>query len=121
MQNAAKDVHAAKVALGTNWIIGKMLGEGAFGTVIIVQRKSDKQEAAAKIIAIPRDIKERQAIAKETHMMKSMDHPYIVKCFESVSTPTHAFLILELMSASLALDPSTSGLPSLPAGWSAAG
>ena len=35
------------------WTVGKTLGEGAFGLVKLVDRKSDGQQAACKIIAMP--------------------------------------------------------------------
>jgi len=90
-------VTAAKTAFKGLWTVENKLGEGAFGTVMRVTRISDKAGAACKIMVVPADIKEKEAIDKEIKMMKAMNHPYIVKCMDSTVTPTHAFLILELM------------------------
>ena len=55
-------------ALG--WTVGKKLGEGAFGTVFHVTRKSDGVTAACKVILKPKDIKERQMIETEAKVRR---------------------------------------------------
>jgi len=79
------------------WTVGKVLGEGAFGKVKFVTRASDGQQAACKIIAKPTDLKKMKLIDMEYKIMKNMDHPYIVKCFDAYDTDKHVFLFLELM------------------------
>jgi len=79
------------------WAVGKDLGEGAFGKVKLVTRRSDGQTAACKIMVKPKDLKKMKVIQLEYKIMKEMDHPYIVKCFEAVETELHVFLFLELM------------------------
>ena len=50
------------------WHVGKMLGEGAFGRVVLVTRATgDALEAACKIIQIPDDEEEREAIETLVH------------------------------------------------------
>ena len=48
-------------------------------------------------MAPPEDEDEMQAIDNEFKIMKALDHPYIVKCFDGYETATHAYLTLELM------------------------
>ena len=80
------------------WHVGKALGEGAFGRVVLVTRATGVAlEAACKIIEIPDDEEELEAIEKEFSIMKKLDHPGIVKCYDTFESATHAFLTLELM------------------------
>merc|ERR1711998_622492 len=88
-------------ALG--WKVGKDLGEGAFGKVKLVTR-ADGLKAACKIMAKPTkgdgkklDSKKMKLIEMESRIMKEIDHPHVVKCFEVAETATHVFLFLELM------------------------
>ena len=78
------------------WVVGKALGEGAFGRVVLVSRESDKTEAACKIIEKPDDPDEVAAIEKEFQIMKQLDHPGIVKCYDTFESYAHDFLMLEL-------------------------
>ena len=79
------------------WEIGKTLGEGAFGLVKFVTRKSDGVKAACKIMAKPTSAEEAESIEVEHRIMAECDHEFIVKCYEATSGPNHVFLYLELM------------------------
>ena len=80
------------------WTVGRTLGEGAFGLVKLVTRKSDGVSAACKIMAKPKSKEQQAEIDNEYKIMKSADHQYIVKCYEAVQTTKSVFLFLELMS-----------------------
>ena len=47
------------------WSVGRLLGEGAFGKVFLVRRRSDGVEAACKIIVKPRDLKSLKTLHLE--------------------------------------------------------
>jgi len=79
------------------WKVGKKLGEGAFGTVMEVTRSSDLLAAACKIIELPEDEEELANIDNEFKIMKTLDHPCIVRCFDTFQSSTHMYLTLELM------------------------
>ena len=79
------------------WDVGKTLGEGAFGLVKLVTRRSDGVSAACKIMATPEDEEEREIIENELNIMRDCDHEHIVKCYEAASGREHEFLFLELM------------------------
>jgi serine/threonine protein kinase len=80
------------------WHVGAALGEGAFGRVYEVSRPSDGVKAACKNMELPDNEVEKLAIDNEFKIMKALDHPSIVKCFDAWESTTHAFLTLELMT-----------------------
>ena len=62
-----------------NFIIGKNLGKGAFGSVCLVTRKEDKKVYAMKSINIGKlDKKEIEAALNEVRILASLSHPNII-------------------------------------------
>ena len=62
-----------------NFILGKALGKGAFGSVRIVTRKEDKKIYAMKSVNIGKlDNKEKEAALNEVRILASLKHPNIV-------------------------------------------
>ena len=62
-----------------NFIIGKNLGKGAFGSVCLVTRKEDKKIYAMKSINIGKlDKKEIEAALNEVRILASLSHPNII-------------------------------------------
>lgn len=81
-----------------NYIIEKKLGEGAYGAVFRVKNKDTKQlRAMKKIIAkSSRDPNKEKEIMNEIEMLKSLDHPNILKVFEFYNTKEGYYIITEL-------------------------
>ena len=62
-----------------NFIIGKNLGKGAFGSVCLVTRKEDKKVYAMKSINIGKlDKQEIEAALNEVRILASLNHPNII-------------------------------------------
>ena len=62
-----------------DFILGKALGKGAFGSVRIVTRKDDKKVYAMKSINIGKlDNKEKEASLNEVRILASLSHPNII-------------------------------------------
>ena len=62
-----------------NFIIGKNLGKGAFGSVCLVTRKEDKKLYAMKSINIGKlDKQEIEAALNEVRILASLNHPNII-------------------------------------------
>ena len=79
----------------------KVLGEGAFGKVEKVRHKISKQIRAMKIIhkdQIQLGSEEEQALIKEINIVKTLDHPNIMKVFEYYNNDNCLFIISELLS-----------------------
>ena len=62
-----------------NFIIGKNLGKGAFGSVCLVTRKEDKKVYAMKSINIGKlDKQDLEAALNEVRILASLNHPNII-------------------------------------------
>ena len=62
-----------------DFIIGKFLGKGAFGSVCLVTRKADKKIYAMKSINIGKlDQNQREASLNEIRILASLNHPNII-------------------------------------------
>jgi calcium-dependent protein kinase len=71
------------------------LGEGTFGKVVKVKHKLTGQARAMKIIDKLNSDSDMD-IRNEIEILKTLDHPNIVKIFECFITPKYCYLITEL-------------------------
>ena len=79
----------------------KVLGEGAFGKVEKVRHKISKQIRAMKVIhkdQIQLGSEDEQALINEINIVKTLDHPNIMKVFEYYNTDNCLYIISELLS-----------------------
>ena len=74
----------------------KLLGRGGFGEVWLVSHKETHKDFAMKIIKKERNNpNEEQLIMNEIQLLKSLDHPKILKVLEFYSTPEQYYIITE--------------------------
>jgi len=73
----------------------KKLGEGSYGTVSKCKNKGSGAVRAVKSIA-KKEMKNIERFKQEIEIMKIMDHPNIIKLFESFEDHRNIYLILEL-------------------------
>lgn len=81
-----------------NYVSDMKLGEGSYGAVYRVKHKDLKVYRAMKKITGSGNIKDKSKldeITNEIELLKSMDHPNIVKIFEFYNTKEGFFLITE--------------------------
>ena len=72
------------------------IGQGSFGTVYKVKRKTDKQILVMKMIKIPTlSKKHQQESLHEVTILSSLNNPYIVKYFESFVENSTLHIIME--------------------------
>ena len=72
------------------------IGQGSFGTVFKVRRKSDKQILVMKMIKIPTlSKKHQQESLHEVTILSSLNNPYIVKYYESFVENSTLHIIME--------------------------
>ncbi len=83
-----------------HYVCDKLLGEGSYGSVYRVKHKDLKVFRAMKKItgSNTKDQSKLNEITNEIELLKSMDHPNIVKIFEFYNTKEGFFLITEFCS-----------------------
>jgi len=79
------------------WELGKELGSGHFAKVKLGTRTKDGAKAAVKIIKKPKSASKAKMVEVEARILKEMDHPYIVKCYDAYETDERVYLFMELM------------------------
>ena len=75
--------------------ISKILGSGTYGEVIKAKKKGSKIVRAIK--KIPRTkVKHPERFRREIDIMKTLDHPNIIKLFETYEDQRYIYLVMEL-------------------------
>jgi len=75
----------------------KKLGEGSYGSVSKAENKSTKAVRAVKTIS-KSQMKNLERFKQEIAIMKMMDHPNIIKLFETFEDHRNIYLVMELCS-----------------------
>lgn len=67
-----------------NYIIGKTIGEGAFGKVKLGTHTLTAEKVAIKILEKDRirDYTELESVSRELHILRSVNHPHVVQLYE---------------------------------------
>ena len=84
-----------------------LLGEGAYGKVVKVRHKISKVLRAMKIIhkdKMSLGSEEEEALINEINVVKSLDHPNIMKVYEFFNKDNCLYIISELLSGGELLD-----------------
>ena len=80
-------------------MIGNVLGEGSYGKVHKAVSRTTKAERAVKSIPLRLLTKSHAAdFEKEVGILKSMDHPNIVKLYETFWDKQNVYLVMEICS-----------------------
>ena len=75
--------------------VGRTLGKGKFGKVRTAVDKETGEVVAIKHITKPQGKAELAAMAREVQLMRSVDHPRLVKLHKVVDTERVLYLVLE--------------------------
>ena len=84
----------------TNYLIGKELGKGAYAVVKFAIHKPTNRKVAIKIydkskFLEPNRLKNAQ---REIQILQGLDHPHVMKLYESIETNEFLYLVLELIT-----------------------
>lgn len=79
-------------------------GQGSFGKVMVVRHKVTKQVRACKAITLRGGQNQMDLIKSETQLLRSLDHPNILKLFETYYDGTNIYMICELCEGGSLLD-----------------
>jgi calcium-dependent protein kinase len=79
--------------------VGKRIGDGAFGTVSIAVHRQTNVKRAIKTVkkaGIHKTVADRQRFYQEVDILKTMDHPNILKLYEVFEDERYIHLITEI-------------------------
>ena len=71
------------------------LGQGTYGRVILAQNKITKAKRAIKIIPKSK-VKNTERFKSEINILKGLDHPNIIKLFETYEDKRNVYLVFEV-------------------------
>lgn len=101
----AQFIEHAHGTLDSQYEIGKKTGEGTQGIVFLAKRKSDHAVRAVKqVLKSTMRGSEVQVFKKECEIMKSMDHPNIIKLYDTFEDRKNYYLVMELCTGGELLD-----------------
>eukprot|EP01031_Cornospumella_fuschlensis_P041777 gene41777-50995_t len=90
-----------KVKIGAqHFDLLKLLGEGAFGKVLLVRSRLDKQLYAMKVISksLLRKKNNIQYIRAEKTILTKLEHPFLISLQFAFQTPKKLFLVMEFLA-----------------------
>lgn len=93
-----------KLAIFDDYEFFDKAGQGSFGKVMVVRHKITKQVRACKAITLRGGQSQADLIRTETQMLRSLDHPNILKLFEVYYDGTNIYMISELCEGGSLLD-----------------
>lgn len=86
-----------------NYDVSETLGNGNFSEVKACVHITQGEKRAVKIIDKQKFLQFQQkrasqlSIFDEINVLEKLDHPNIIKCYETFDTPTHKYLVMELL------------------------
>uniref|UniRef100_A0A8C5S4B1 non-specific serine/threonine protein kinase n=1 Tax=Laticauda laticaudata TaxID=8630 RepID=A0A8C5S4B1_LATLA len=79
-----------------NYVIIKMIGEGAFGKIFLARKKEDNQQCVIKEINLTKmPGKEKESSQKEATLLAKMKHPNIVAFYTSLQEKNNLYIMME--------------------------
>lgn len=76
--------------------IGKLLGEGSYGQVkLVLHRRTGMERAMKVIVKSGVSAEEKELMMREVMILKSLDHPSIIKIFDLYEDEHKLYLITE--------------------------
>ena len=87
----------ATFEVGDYEIFRKRIGKGAFSTVYKGYNKITKELVAVKEISLDTLNKYEKSIKRETEIMKKLNHPYIIKLYDTIidDSTENVYLVME--------------------------
>lgn len=89
----------ATFEIGNYEVFKKRIGKGAFSSIYKAYNKYSKELVAVKEISLDTLNKYEKSIKNETDIMKNLNHPYIVKLYETIidEDTENVYLVMEYM------------------------
>ena len=83
-----------------NYILGKKLGQGTFGIVVLAKHEITGENVAIKILDKEKIVREsdKTRLEREIRIMKNMYHNNIVHLYQVIENPKELFIVMEYIS-----------------------
>ena len=96
-ENAPAKKDAKKGQVIGNYVLGRDLGKGTFGEVMVGTHTLTGEKVAIKVLEKEKiiDVHDVERVAREIHILKIVRHPTIVQLYEIIETPKELYLIME--------------------------
>lgn len=107
--------YGGKLAIFDDYEFFDKAGQGSFGKVLVVRHKATKQVRACKAVTV-RGQSQAELIHTEIQTLRLLDHPNILKLFETYYDGTNMYLISELCEGGSLQDRINFHYPKNPAG-----
>lgn len=89
------------VLLTHDYFLGVQLGKGSFGTVFLCTHLTTNEAFAVKVLSLHssqmEDLSHKQRVLREIEVMKRLNHPFVVRLHQVISTDAYLFIIMELV------------------------
>lgn len=84
-------------SLEAQYIKGNVIGEGRFAVVRAAMHRTSRKEYALKIINRAKVFGREDIVENELRIMRSVNHPNIIKLIEDFETNDEITLVMELL------------------------
>lgn len=81
--------------LNERYDIGPRLGRGAYGEVVLVTMKANAERRVVKRVRKQQQRLPSEDLVQEVDLLRSLDHPHIIRLFEYFETDEHIEMIME--------------------------
>ena len=95
----SKFVQEVKGSINERYVVESAIGKGAYGEVSLIKDKISNNTRAMKVI--PKEIcntSNSSSVVSEINMLKSLDHPNIIKMYEFYQDESNYYLVTEYCS-----------------------
>jgi 5'-AMP-activated protein kinase catalytic alpha subunit len=92
-----KQKNANKGKVIGNYTLGRDLGKGTFGEVMVGTHQLTGEKVAIKVLEKDKivDVHDVERVTREIHILKMVRHPTIVQLYEIIETDRELYLIME--------------------------
>ena len=82
-----------------NYLVGKVVGEGAYAIVRVAIYKPDNKKVAIKIYEKTKikEIQRKKSVRREIRILQLLEHPNIVRIYDVVETNHHLNIVMEYL------------------------
>ena len=103
MNNLVHEEYRKKIDEVYDITSGKILGTGISGMVRVVKHIKTGRLHAMKTLHLDR-VKNKNEVRREIHIMSKVNHPNIIRLYETYESDDHLFMIMELCTGGELLD-----------------